>query len=763
MMQTPIPQPLQETKRKRAMSKAKQKEVAPWELSDSEGELSEGDDDEEVDYLPGKKIKEMTEFLPAPFRDEEVDLTKEFPKRILYQPVATYHLALFVRGLRTHVRERSRSGTGRHVRDRIHRYILSGPSGVGKTESVEMVRHWLGMDPGWLYEKQFIYVDGSLLKESTQTTRLIGAGAGYVGHESKSCLVHELLDAVVPAEENILGRLNRSTKLYKRKCREYHARRKLGLPLEPPFILLFFDEIDKVHPDVITTLNGFLETGEIKSSQGRRFVLPQVTELIVLFTSNFGDRQIAKMALHDVAEATEYVEDAMLRHGLQQCSISRFGMHLIYFPISEERMTAIICSRVASFMKTDRMLTQKYGDIDYQAALECVAQFIRTVTRGTRSVRDGLSHVFNALDPLLQDAFYRLEHTDAEDVRLGLSAKLGEDDPALQLFQESFRLETLEESEPSTAIVQSIQSNPLNTANLEVYRAKAPKATIQAFGLSHGNRIINCIIVPFIVNQYTIHRYDSKESREVITELKEKVERLEEKVDAWKEDYRCLADAVISLEGQDAALEEVKLLAAEKLEQLDMSDESEEEQQRYRLRDAPKKRKAGARQLDYQPDVKQPRSAEKEAKFRARINELGLVMEREMQDQSALAQALELVAQQAAATTPEAMLVEPEEAAVETQSTAEEEDDDDDDDDDDEEEEEEEEEQQQSDNEMEVNRICKSCNVERDIAEFATRRSGSKRKNGTRGPASTSSCWTCRDCRYAENRDRERRRKMLGK
>jgi len=604
MAQTPMPQPqpqpLQETKRGRAKSKAKKKETEPWEFSDSEGEVSEGDDDEETFCLPGKKLKEMTEFLPAPFIDKSVNLHTEFPKRILHQPIATHHLANFVRGLRLHVRDRSRSGTGLHVGDRIHRYILSGPSGVGKTESVEMVRHWLGMDPGWLYEKQFIYVDGSVLKESTQTTRIIGAGAGYIGHESKSCLVHEMLDAVVPAEEAILLRLNRSTKLYRRKHAEYRKRRKSGVALEPPFILLFLDEIDKVHPDVITTLNGFLETGEIKSSQGRRFVLPQATELIVFFTSNYGDDQIAQLKFHDCSKGVAFVEAAMKRHGLAQCSISRFGTHLIYFPISEVRMMGIIRTRLASFMKTKRLLTTKYGDIDYEEALECVAQFIRQLTRDTKSVREGLKHMFNSLDPLLQDAFFRLEGADFDTVWQGVQAKLTVDDRALKLFQKSFQLEALETEAPTTAIVQSIQSNPVNTANLEIYRNESPHSMIQAFGVSHGDQIINCMIVPFIVTQCTIKHYDSVQTREVITDLRTELAEIKQDYRELRSDYKELKEdnrelrrnyrafaSTIATITDEHALEPLRQMASEKLETLGQSDESSEDERPPRRKRRP--------------------------------------------------------------------------------------------------------------------------------------------------------------------------------
>ena len=764
-MGQPQPQPAFETKRGRA--RAKKKKPEPWELIleevEGQGDISEGDDDEEVYYMPGKKLKHMTEFLPAPFLDETLNLHAAFPRHILYQPTAVHLLANFIRGLRLPVSERSRSESrGAHVGDRIHRYILSGPSGVGKTESVYMVRHYMGMDPGWMYEKQFIYVDGSLLKEGTQGTRLIGAGPGYIGHDSKNCLVNELLDAVVPPVEYILSRLNRSTKLYKRKCLEYLERRKSGVALEPPFILLFIDEIDKVHPDVVTMLNGFLETGEIKSSRGERFVLPLATELLIFFTSNYGDEQIAKFQFHDIHSGEQAVVAAMKRQGLAQCSVSRFGSHLIYFPISEERMTAIIRGRVGTFMQRERLLTTKYGDIDYQSALECVAQFIRKVTNDTKSVREGLKHIFNSLDPLLQEAFFRLEGVDADTFKQDVSAKLGKDDRALKLFQESFRLETLETEAPTTEIVRSIQSNPLNTANLEIYRHQAPDTMIQAFGLSHGDRIINCVIVPFIVNQCTvIKKYDSAQSHEIITELRTEVAEL-------RRDYRELASAVLTITDHHS-LEPLRRMASHGLEmhgRVDESGSDDEEEAR-----PPPKRKALSLLAHSEPlkrskrvDPPEPRVEEMPIGPEPPILEEPLPLPAipvplmevipplpavpaplpnesvSLEQMEVLEEKMEGLAGKQPITTLHPLFQSPteEDPSVEIYTTEEEDDENDDDYED------EDEDDHHSNDKL--TRVCRSCGIEKDRGEFIKKRMGRRKKDGTRS-VTFSSCRQCEPCR----------------
>lgn len=142
---------------------------------------------------------------------------------------------------------RSRSGVASQKRP-IGSFVFMGPTGVGKTELAKVLaREVFGS------EDALIKIDMSEFAEKHNTSRLVGAPAGYVGYEDGG----KLTDKV---------------------------RRQ-------PYSVVLFDEIEKAHPDVFQLLLQLLEEGTLTDAKGRAV---SFRNTIIILTSNLGADKMMK-------------------------------------------------------------------------------------------------------------------------------------------------------------------------------------------------------------------------------------------------------------------------------------------------------------------------------------------------------------------------------------------------------------------------------------------------------------------------------------
>lgn len=390
------------------------------------------------------------------------DLVREMNETILFQELAIDQLSVLLRTLcRSPLKDTSTSAS---VRERIHKRLLSGPSGVGKTESVRLVQRLLGMAPGGRHERQFVYVDGSEYQDVTQINRLLGAGPGYMNCDSDNTVVDALLRA---AERS------------------------------PPLIVLFIDEVDKTHLLFMSVINGLLDQGEISSARGV-FTLPADSQLLVLFTSNFGHAAItAEMQeVQDHHTAVQYVERAMRERGLAPNSIERFGSHIIFYPIGRGAMRRVIEKKITELLQRPCELTARYGAVECTSGgstMTCLIDLVLSMTDPERGIRNAIKHVSDALTPLLLDVFYKLEEEEEQDSS-GSKRK-----PRLSLVSRVIHLSVMPDA------VIAIDNNVVNRKRLEVYRA-AHIDTVPLLGVSlhreatggggSGGEMISCMVLP---------------------------------------------------------------------------------------------------------------------------------------------------------------------------------------------------------------------------------------------------------------------------
>ncbi len=168
-------------------------------------------------------------------------LEKHLGKYIIGQREALERVAKAVR--------RSRSGVASTKRP-IGSFVFMGPTGVGKTELAKVLaREVFGSDDA------LIKIDMSEFGEKHNTSRLLGAPAGYVGYEDGGQLTDKI-------------------------------RRQ-------PYSVVLFDEIEKAHPEVFQLLLQLLEDGTLTDAKGRKV---NFSNTIIILTSNLGADKMRKEA-----------------------------------------------------------------------------------------------------------------------------------------------------------------------------------------------------------------------------------------------------------------------------------------------------------------------------------------------------------------------------------------------------------------------------------------------------------------------------------
>ncbi|MGD2114577.1 MAG: AAA family ATPase [Acidobacteriota bacterium] len=137
----------------------------------------------------------------------------------------------------------SRAGLGSPDRP-VGAFLLTGPTGVGKTEVARQLASCLGV--------ALLRFDMSEYMERHSVSRLVGAPPGYVGYDRGGLLTEAVS--------------------------------------KNPYAVLLLDEIEKAHPDVFNILLQVMDHGTLTDTNGK---LTDFRQTILLMTSNVGARELA--------------------------------------------------------------------------------------------------------------------------------------------------------------------------------------------------------------------------------------------------------------------------------------------------------------------------------------------------------------------------------------------------------------------------------------------------------------------------------------
>ncbi|MDZ7798010.1 MAG: ATP-dependent Clp protease ATP-binding subunit [Patescibacteria group bacterium] len=201
------------------------------------GEIKEKDIAEIISKITGVPLSELVKSE----KERLINMEKKIEKFIVGQDEAVNKVSDFIR--------RSRVGLS-HPRRPLGSFIFLGPSGVGKTELAKVLTSIVFED-----EEALIRIDMSEFSEKFNTSKLIGAPAGYVGYKESTKLTDQV----------------------KRK----------------PYSVVLFDEIEKAHPDVFNLLLQIMEDGHLTDSVGKKI---NFKNTIIIMTSNIGLENLNQLA-----------------------------------------------------------------------------------------------------------------------------------------------------------------------------------------------------------------------------------------------------------------------------------------------------------------------------------------------------------------------------------------------------------------------------------------------------------------------------------
>lgn len=295
-----------------------------------------------------KMLEQMTDIPVSALLDSEVthlqNLEKTLEAKIIGQGNAISAISKAIR--------RSRVGLQNPNRP-LGVFMFLGPTGVGKTELVKQLAKEVYHD-----EKALIKVDMSEFSSGHTGSRLVGAPAGYIGHDEGG----ELTEKV---------------------------RRK-------PYSIVLFDEIEKAHKEVHNMLLQIFEDGHLTDGKGRRI---SFRNTIIILTSNIGAKRFQQnanaigfgdtekdLATHE-HEFELVGEDVMkdLKSSFTPEFINRLDSVTIFHPLNRESIKQIVRLQIDEFQTR---LDEKNIKLEVSGSvLNSIAKAAYQPESGARQVR----------------------------------------------------------------------------------------------------------------------------------------------------------------------------------------------------------------------------------------------------------------------------------------------------------------------------------------------------------------------------------------
>ena len=265
---------------------------------------------------------------------------------------------------------RSRSGVASQKRP-IGSFVFMGPTGVGKTELAKVLaREVFGN------EDALIKIDMSEFGERHNTSRLLGAPAGYVGYEDGGQLTDKI-------------------------------RRQ-------PYSVVLFDEIEKAHPEVFQLLLQLLEEGKLTDAKGRSV---DFSNAIIILTSNLGADRMMKESSLGFHVASKSDQQKLDETHVENAAAAEEALSRMMRPELINRFDAIVTFRALTRKEVGRIFDNLVEELQQRLIRKGIQLSIKPAAKRFL-VEKGHDEKFGArpLRRVLQD---ELEHQVADGILAG--------------------------------------------------------------------------------------------------------------------------------------------------------------------------------------------------------------------------------------------------------------------------------------------------------------------------------------------------------
>ncbi|EEN6985835.1 type VI secretion system ATPase TssH [Salmonella enterica] len=213
-------------------------------------------------------------------------------------------------------------------------FLLAGPSGVGKTETVLQLAELLYGGRQYLTT-----INMSEFQEKHTVSRLIGSPPGYVGYGEGGVLTEAIR--------------------------------------QKPYSVVLLDEVEKAHPDVLNLFYQAFDKGEMADGEGR---LIDCKNVVFFLTSNLGYQVIVEHA--DNPEAMQEALYPVLADFFKPALLARMEV-VPYLPLSRETLAVIIAGKLA---RLDNVLRTRFG-AEVVIEPEVTDEIMQRVTRAENGAR----------------------------------------------------------------------------------------------------------------------------------------------------------------------------------------------------------------------------------------------------------------------------------------------------------------------------------------------------------------------------------------
>ncbi len=290
------------------------------------------------------------------------NLEKHLGKYIIGQHEAIEKVARAIR--------RSRSGVA-STRRPIGSFVFMGPTGVGKTELARVLaREVFGS------EDALIKIDMSEFGEKHNTSRLLGAPAGYVGYDDGGQLTDKI-------------------------------RRQ-------PYSVVLFDEIEKAHPEVFQLLLQLLEDGKLTDAKGRSV---NFSNTIIILTSNLGAERMMKESSLGFNAASKSDKDKLDMVHAENAEAAKDALSKIMRPELINRFDAIVTFRALTRREVGKIFDNLIDELQQRLIRKSIHLAVKPSAKKLL-INKGYDEKFGAR-PLRRAIQDDLEHQIADGVLSG--------------------------------------------------------------------------------------------------------------------------------------------------------------------------------------------------------------------------------------------------------------------------------------------------------------------------------------------------------